>query len=99
MRVAENETRRRSATSFTRALLEQFSSQITAIISRYVGQFLQEYAGDRSKWRGKDTAVYLLSSIASTGGTTMVCGALFGRELSHLGLTRIANPLSTARRQ
>jgi len=46
-----------------------------------VGQFLQEYAGDRSKWRGKDTAVYLLSSIASTGGTTMVCGALFGREL------------------
>lgn len=75
---AENETRRRSATSFTRALLEQFSSQITSIISRYVGQFLQEYAADHSKWRGKDTAVYLLSSIASTGGTTMVrlaCGS------------------------
>ncbi|CEH16542.1 Nuclear export receptor CSE1/CAS (importin beta superfamily) [Ceraceosorus bombacis] len=67
----DNDTRRKSATTFTKALLEVFPQQITAIILRYINQYLQEYAAaPQEKWRGKDTAVYLLSSIASTGGTS-----------------------------
>lgn len=66
----DTDTRRRAASAFSRALLEQFSDQTTSIISRYITQYLQKYQEDTSKnWRYKDTAVYLLTSIASTSST------------------------------
>jgi exportin-2 (importin alpha re-exporter) len=64
------DTRRRAASSFSRALLEQFSEQTTSIISRYINQYLQKYQENmQANWRFKDTAVYLLTSIASTTST------------------------------
>lgn len=64
------DTRRRAASSFSRALLDQFADQITSIISRYITQYLQTYTQNPSEnWRYKDTAVYLLTSIASTSST------------------------------
>lgn len=64
------DTRRRAASSFSRALLDQFSSQTTSIISRYVNQYLLRYQeNSQANWRYKDTAVYLLTSIASTSST------------------------------
>ncbi|GAA96918.1 uncharacterized protein L969DRAFT_96811 [Mixia osmundae IAM 14324] len=67
---AESDTRRQAATEFTRALMEQFSEQVTAIITRYIAAYLQQYKEDPAgQWRSKDTAIYLLTSIASTTST------------------------------
>ncbi|KAK4047158.1 importin-alpha export receptor [Microbotryomycetes sp. JL201] len=67
---ASSETRRQAASDFTKALMEQFESQITAIITRYVGAYLQQYAANpTANWKSKDTAIFLLTSIASRGST------------------------------
>jgi exportin-2 (importin alpha re-exporter) len=69
--------------------MEQFESQVTAIVTQYVGAYLsvrcpllllsaasnsppleQQYAADpRTNWKSKDTAIFLLTSIASRGST------------------------------
>lgn len=70
MDSVDGDTRRRAASSFCRALMEQFSSQITSIISDYINQYLQKYQENPAEnWRSKDTALYLLTSIASTSST------------------------------
>ncbi|ORY33698.1 Cse1-domain-containing protein [Naematelia encephala] len=72
----ESDTRRQAATEFTRALMENFEKEVTAIIKEYIAAFLQDYASNPSeKWKSKDTAIYLLTSIASRGST------------QHLGVT------------
>ena len=63
------ETRRQAATEFTRALMQQFETEVTEIVKGYIGQYLQAYASDASNWKSKDTAIYLLTSIASRGST------------------------------
>jgi exportin-2 (importin alpha re-exporter) len=64
------DTRRRAASSFSRALLDQFSTQTTSIISRYINEYLRKYRENpQANWRHKDTAVYLLTSIATTSST------------------------------
>lgn len=82
----ESDTRRQAATEFTRALMEHFERDVTDIIKGYIMSFLQvsqpwhgwsltkqEYASDPSgKWKSKDTAIYLLTSIASRGSTQQV---------------------------
>lgn len=40
-RTTDSETRRQAASDFTRALMEQFESQVTAIVTQYVGAYLQ----------------------------------------------------------
>ena len=35
-----SETRRQAASDFTKALMEQFESQITAIVTQYIGVYL-----------------------------------------------------------
>ncbi|ORX36025.1 Cse1-domain-containing protein [Kockovaella imperatae] len=66
----ESDTRRQAATDFTRALMEHFDQQVTQIINGYITSFLQEYATNPAeKWKSKDTAIYLLTSIASRGST------------------------------
>lgn len=37
----DSETRRQAASDFTKALMEQFESQVTAIVTQYVGAYLQ----------------------------------------------------------
>lgn len=76
-RHTENDTRRKAASDFTRALMENFQEQVTGIISRYIGYYLQEYNANREEnWKQKDTAIYLLTSIASRGSTTQVSDKL-----------------------
>ncbi|PLW07427.1 hypothetical protein PCASD_22407 [Puccinia coronata f. sp. avenae] len=68
---SDNDTRRQAAIEITRALIEQFQKEVTAIITRYVQNYLQQYAADPvGNWRLKDAAVSLLASIASRSSTT-----------------------------
>ncbi|OXB34588.1 importin-alpha export receptor [Cryptococcus neoformans] len=66
----ESDTRRQAATDFTRALMELFEKEVTGIIKGYISVFLQEYNKNPVEhWKSKDTAIYLLTSIASRGST------------------------------
>jgi exportin-2 (importin alpha re-exporter) len=74
---ADSETRRQAASDFTRALMEQFENQVTSIITSYIGTYLAQYAADpQTNWKSKDTAIFLLTSIASRGSTVQVCHSL-----------------------
>ncbi|KAN0065033.1 importin-alpha export receptor [Thecaphora frezii] len=66
----ENDTRRKAASEFCRALMEHFTGEVTAVVSRYIGDYLGEYRADpAANWKQKDTAIYLLTSIALRGST------------------------------
>ncbi|SCV72042.1 BQ2448_4736 [Microbotryum intermedium] len=65
-----SETRRQAASDFTKALMEQFDSQVTKLLLQYVGAYLSQYeANPATHWKSKDTAIFLLTSIASRGST------------------------------
>lgn len=50
--------------------MEQFEGPVTDIIKGYISSFLQQYtANPAENWKAKDTAIYLLVSIASRGST------------------------------
>ncbi|KAL1410407.1 importin-alpha export receptor [Vanrija albida] len=67
---AESDTRRAAATEFTQALMTNFEADVTGIIQGYITQFLQQYSQNPSaNWKSKDTAIYLLTSIAARGST------------------------------
>ncbi|BGP16685.1 hypothetical protein JCM10213_000398 [Rhodosporidiobolus nylandii] len=67
---ASSETRRQAASDFTKALMEQFEAQVTQIVTQYIGVYLQQYAASpATAWKSKDTAIFLLTSIASRGST------------------------------
>ncbi|SCZ88440.1 BZ3500_MvSof-1268-A1-R1_Chr2-1g04412 [Microbotryum saponariae] len=67
---ASSETRRQAASDFTKALMEQFESQVTKLLLQYVGAYLSQYeANPATNWKSKDTAIFLLTSIASRGST------------------------------
>lgn len=66
----EADTRRKAASEFCRSLMEFFSAEVTSIVSRYILQYLEQYRADpASNWKQKDTAIYLLTSIASKQST------------------------------
>lgn len=66
----EADTRRKAASEFCRALMEFFATQVTSIVSRYIVQYLDQYRADPAvNWKQKDTAIYLLTSIASKSST------------------------------
>ena len=65
--------------------MENFEKEVTEIVKGYITAFLQvsirrgrkltvqEYtANPAEKWKSKDTAIYLLTSIASRGSTHQV---------------------------
>ncbi|GAA5874339.1 hypothetical protein JCM16303_005817 [Sporobolomyces ruberrimus] len=67
---ASSETRRQAASDFTKALMEQFEAQVTQIVTQYISVYLQQYASNpQANWKSKDTAIFLLTSIASRGST------------------------------
>lgn len=71
----DSETRRRAATDFLRQLMQQFQELVTTVTMQYVTHFMQEYSQDsKSKWKSKDTAVYLFCSIAAEGTVTSHAG-------------------------
>ncbi|KAH0543334.1 hypothetical protein FGG08_002290 [Glutinoglossum americanum] len=68
---SDNDTRRRAATDFLRALLEQFEKLVTEVVYPYINHYLSDYSNDpKGNWKSKDTAVYLFSSIAAKGVST-----------------------------
>ncbi|KAF9182619.1 importin-alpha export receptor, partial [Haplosporangium sp. Z 767] len=63
---SDSETRRRAATELVRGLLEQFPTEVTAIISNYIQHYLQRYNSNVAQnWKDKDAALFLLTSIAA----------------------------------
>lgn len=53
--------------------MELFEKEVTGIIKGYISVFLQEYNKNPVEhWKSKDTAIYLLTSIASRGSTQQV---------------------------
>ncbi|KDN43192.1 putative CSE1-nuclear envelope protein that mediates the nuclear export of importin alpha [Tilletiaria anomala UBC 951] len=67
---AENDTRRKASSDFTRALMQHFGQTVTGVMEQYIAQFLAEYRADPvQNWKQKDTAIYLLTSIAVGGST------------------------------
>lgn len=53
--------------------MENFEQQVTQIVQGYITQYLQAYAANPAEnWQSKDTAIYLLTSIASRGSTQQV---------------------------
>ncbi len=68
---SDSDTRRRAATDFLRQLMEQFEGLVTKVVTNYINHYLAEYQKDpKNKWRAKDTAIFLFSSIAAKGTPT-----------------------------
>ena len=68
---SDNDTRRRAATEFVRALVQRFEQQVTTIVLRYVTHYLQQFSSNPTQnWLAKDTAMYLISSVAVKGVVT-----------------------------
>lgn len=66
----EADTRRKAASEFCTSLMEFFATEVTCIVSRYIMQYLDQYrANPGENWKQKDTAIYLLTSIASKSST------------------------------
>ncbi|KAL8990668.1 MAG: hypothetical protein Q9177_000733 [Variospora cf. flavescens] len=79
---SDSDTRRRAATDFLQQLLAQFHKLVTDIVLRYINHYLSDYAKDPSaRWKSKDTAVYLYSSIAAKGAVTASQGVKSINEL------------------
>ncbi|GAA5916029.1 hypothetical protein JCM8208_007493 [Rhodotorula glutinis] len=65
---ASSETRRQAASDFTKALMEQFETQVTQIVTQYIGAYMEQYAASpQANWKSKDTAIFLVTSIATRG--------------------------------
>lgn len=94
----ETDTRRQAATDFTKALMQNFDQQVTTIIGAHIERFLSEYnANPTENWKAKDTAIYLLTSIAARGSTVQVSGLNDTVALSGLLICALVNPPLAAR--
>ncbi|EJF64481.1 importin alpha re-exporter, partial [Dichomitus squalens LYAD-421 SS1] len=65
-------TRRQAAADVLRALVSSgLEAETTEVTGAWIGQGLAEYNADRAQnWRAKDTAIYLLTAVATRGSTT-----------------------------
>ena len=62
---SDMDTRRRAACDLVRGLSRHFEARITAIFGGYVQAMLADYATNpQNKWRRKDAAIYLVTSLA-----------------------------------
>lgn len=68
---SDNDTRRRSATDFIRSLSGKFEKDVIALALVYVNHYLAHYRQNTARnWRAKDSAIYLISSVAVSGRVT-----------------------------
>lgn len=69
-------TRRQAAADLLRALVSSgLEAETTEVAGAWINQGLQEYNNNRTKedsWKSKDTAVYLLTAVATRGSTSQV---------------------------
>ncbi|CAG9570956.1 unnamed protein product [Danaus chrysippus] len=64
------ETRRRAACDLVRALATHYEDKMMAIFGQYVEMMLSKYSSSGgSAWINKDTALFLVTSLASRGST------------------------------
>lgn len=64
------DTRRRAACDLVKTLSQNFEAKIFAIFGQYLEILLAKYKENPMvNWRAKDTAIYLVTSLASRGGT------------------------------
>lgn len=65
------DTRRRAACDLVKGLSRYFEPQITTIFGSYVKTMLDMYTNNpNDKWRSKDAAIYLVTSLATKAKTT-----------------------------
>jgi exportin-2 (importin alpha re-exporter) len=72
---ADGSTRRQAAADVLQALVGTgYEAETTEIVGTWITTGLQEYnANPTGNWKAKDTAVYLLTAVATRGWTTQVC--------------------------
>ncbi|KAL4253719.1 XPO2/CSE1 family protein [Abortiporus biennis] len=67
-------TRRQAAADVLRALVASgYETETTKVAGSWITQGLSEYANNKAKedsWKAKDTAIYLLTAVATRGSTT-----------------------------
>ena len=64
------DTRRRAVSDLLRTLSQYFEAKIIELFSQYLNVLLQRYqVNPKTNWHSKDTAVYLVSTLATKGGT------------------------------
>jgi len=64
------DTRRRAASDLVKALCKTNEAQVMALIGSYVQVLLGEYATNpEQKWKMKDSAIYLVTSVVAKGQT------------------------------
>lgn len=70
----EASTRRQAAADVLQALVGSgYRTETTEIVGAWIQTGLQEYERNReANWKAKDSAVYLLSAIATEASTTQV---------------------------
>jgi exportin-2 (importin alpha re-exporter) len=71
---SEVTTRRQAAADVLQALVSSgYEGETTEIVGSWIASGLQEYRSNPTQnWKSKDSAVYLLTAIASRGSTTKV---------------------------
>jgi exportin-2 (importin alpha re-exporter) len=69
-------TRRQAAADLLRALVSSgLEAETTEVAGAWINQGLQDYNNNRTKedsWKSKDTAIYLLTAVATRGSTSQV---------------------------
>lgn len=64
------DTRRRAVSDLVRTLSQHFESKIIELFSQYLNMLLERYKADpKNNWRSKDTAIYLVTTLAAKGST------------------------------
>lgn len=82
---SDSDTRRRAATDFLRQLMARFERMVSTVVLRYIDHYMSEYTQDpTNKWKAKDTAVYLYSSIAAKGTITASHGVTSTNDFANV---------------
>uniref|UniRef100_A0A8D8S4P8 Exportin-2 n=1 Tax=Cacopsylla melanoneura TaxID=428564 RepID=A0A8D8S4P8_9HEMI len=69
MEGSDVETRRRAACDFVKILVKYMEDKMMATFGSYVEEMLKKYYANPSQIKYKDTAIYLVTSLASQGST------------------------------
>jgi exportin-2 (importin alpha re-exporter) len=79
--TADVTTRRQAAADVLQALVGSgYEGEATEIVGTWIGTGLAEYNAQRNAegaWKAKDSAVYLLTAVATRGSTTQVSFIFF----------------------
>lgn len=67
-------TRRQAAADVLQALVGSgYEAEATEIVNSWISTGLREYASDKeNNWKAKDSAIYLLTAVATRGSTSQV---------------------------